>query len=278
MNNPLAWARTFLFVPGDRPDRFEKAAKAGADVVVLDLEDAVSVSSKAGARAAIAGAWPRVASVDVPVVLRINSPETSAGCDDLALAADLRGLAAVMVPKAEKPQTLEAVTAALPGVPTIPLIESAAGYANLDRIAAAPGVVRIAIGHIDFLADTGMQCSDGEPELDPLRFAVAIATRTNKLAAAIDGITVEIDAPDRLEADTRRSLRFGFGAKLCIHPRQVQAIHDAMRPTPAEESWARRVIAADSQADGAAVQVDGRMVDMPVVAQARRLLARIREA
>ena len=136
---------------------------------------------------------------------------------------------------AETVSVLEQVHSALRGVPTLALIESAAGYAALPSLGGATGVLRLVVGHIDFMADTGLQCDSDESELAPLRF--------------------------------------GFSGKLCIHPSQVAVVHDAFRPTAEELAWARKVLAADAEAGGAAVQVDGRMVDLPVVLQARRTLA-----
>jgi citrate lyase subunit beta/citryl-CoA lyase len=144
----------------------------------------------------------------------------------------------------------------------------------VQALAATPGVLRLAVGHIDFMADVGMTCDEQESELVPLRFAVALATRSAKLASAIDGVTVQTTDEGHLRDDTLRALRFGFGAKLCIHPRQVAVVHEALAPTAEELNWAKRVIAADAAAGGAAVQLDGRMVDLPVVLQARRTLAR----
>ncbi|WP_213955255.1 CoA ester lyase [Variovorax sp. dw_954] len=270
-----AQARSLLFVPGNRPERFQKAARSGADAVVLDLEDSVPAADKASARAAIEREWALLQDCDVPWVVRINPSDTAAGEDDLAWLKGLRPApAAVMVPKAESPQVLAGVHARLDGIATLPIIESAAGYAALPSLAAAAGVLRVAVGHIDFMADTGIQCDDSESELAPLRFAVAIATRLNRLAPAIDGVTVQIDDEARLRADARRALRYGFGGKLCIHPRQVAVLHQALAPTEEELEWARRVIAADAAAEGAAVQLDGHMVDLPVVLQARRTMAR----
>jgi citrate lyase subunit beta/citryl-CoA lyase len=183
-----------------------------------------------------------------------------------------------MVPKADSGASLEHVAARLPGAALLPIIETAAGYAALPEIAAATGVLRLAVGHIDFMADTGLQCSSDEAELAPLRFAVAMATRLHGLAAAIDGVTVDIDDESRLREDTRRGMRFGFGGKLCIHPRQIAVVHSAMTPSAEEVAWARRVISADSASGGAAVQLDGRMVDAPVVLQARRVLERLRRS
>jgi citrate lyase subunit beta/citryl-CoA lyase len=144
----------------------------------------------------------------------------------------------------------------------------------LAEIAHAPGVLRLVVGHIDFMADTGIRCSDDERELDALRFAVAMQTRANRLAPAIDGVTLAIGDTLRLQTDVQRALNFGFGGKLCIHPRQVPVVHAAMAPSEAELDRARRVVAADEASGGAAVQLDGRMVDLPVVLQARRTLAR----
>lgn len=270
----LATARSFLFVPGNRPERFEKAVRSGADAVVLDLEDAVPLSEKAAARDAVRQAWPLLKDLGVPLVLRMNAAGQALGAQDLRLLAQLDGLDGVMVPKAESAHDMAMVRAALPAVPILPLIESAAGLGALAAIAAARNVLRLVIGHIDFMADTGLQCSEGEPELAPLRFAVAMATRANALAPAVDGVTLAIDEDEQLRRDTRQALRYGFGAKLCIHPRQIAIVHQAMAPLAADVAWAQRVLEADAQSGGAAVQLDGRMVDLPVVLQARRLLAR----
>lgn len=224
MQSPLSRARSFLLVPGHRPDRFDKAMDSSADAVVLDLEDAVAPDAKPSARAAIAAAWEGLrADGQVPVVFRINSPTQSAGADDLHWLKTMgtKLPAGIMVPKVESAEALAAVRAVLPRVPLLPLIESAAGYASLAEVAAADGVLRLVVGHIDFIADAGLKCSEDERELDSLRFAVSMATRVAKLAPAVDGVTVRLDDDERLAEDTRRALRFGFGAKLCIHPRQL---------------------------------------------------------
>lgn len=272
-------ARSFLFVPGNRPERFAKAQASGADAVVLDLEDAVPLADKPVARAAVAAALAALQHSAVPVVLRINPPATPAGAQDLAWLPTLAShgaLPALMVPKAETAADLAAVRQAAPRAGLLPLIESAAGWSGLAELAAQAGVLRLVLGHIDFQADTGLRCSDDEHEIEPLRFAIAMHTRLQRLAPAVDGVTTAFDDEARLRADTVRALRFGFGAKLCIHPRQIAVVHDALAPTETELAWARRVVAADEAAQGAAVQLDGRMVDLPVVLQARRLLARVR--
>lgn len=273
MSRPLAQARSLLFVPGNRPERFAKALASGADAVILDLEDAVPPADKAAARAAIAAQWPALREQGVPLLLRVNAPDSADWRQDLALLERLPGLAGLMCPKVESPTALAAL--APHGVPLLPLIESARGWAALAEIAAAPGVLRLVLGHIDFMADTGIACDadDGaERELAPLRFALTMHTRIAGLAPAVDGVTVQTGDASRLREDVLRARRYGFGAKLCIHPQQVEGVHAAFRPGEDELDWARRVVAADAAAQGAAVQLDGRMVDLPVVLRARRLL------
>ena len=270
----VATARSLLFVPGNRPDRFEKAARSGADAVILDLEDSVPAADKAAARHAVAREWSGLRRTGVPLVVRVNAPGGATGTEDVEWLRGLPPPAAVMVPKAETASSLARVHERLGGTPVLPLVESAAGLGALEAVAAAPGVLRLVVGHIDFMADTGLSCDEEEGELVPLRFAVAMATRRLGLAPAIDGVTVQTDDGPRLRADTRRALRFGFGGKLCIHPRQVALVHQALEPDPDELAWARRVVEADAASGGAALRLDGRMVDRPVVLRARRTLAR----
>ncbi|MEJ8827362.1 CoA ester lyase [Variovorax humicola] len=274
MAKRCALARSMLFAPGNRPALFEKALRSGADAVILDLEDSVPIADKATARETVEREWERLQLLGVPLVVRINPADTNAGMQDLSWLKRLPPPAAVMLPKVESASSLAEVHDSLNGLSLLPLIESAAGYAALSSLAAAPGVARLVVGNIDFMADVGLQCDESESELAPLRFAIAIASRLNRLAPAVDGVTVQIGDETRLRNDTHRALRFGFGGKLCIHPRQVAVIHQALLPTEQELDWAKRVIAADAQAAGAAVQLDGRMVDLPVVLQARRTLAR----
>lgn len=269
----LAAARSLLFVPGSRPERFEKAARSGADAVVLDLEDSVPATEKAAARANLVQHGLGLRALGVPLVVRINAAGDAAVAD-VAAVSEIAGLAGVMVPKAESASQLRALHEALGGLSLLPLIETAAGLHEIHVIAACPGVLRIAVGTIDFMADTAIGCDERESELVPLRFAVAMATRSAQLAPAIDGVTVHVDDEGRLRDDTKRAVRFGFGGKLCIHPKQVAVVHRALAPTDEELDWARRVLAADAASGGAAVQLDGRMVDLPVVLQARRTVAR----
>lgn len=267
----LQTARSFLFVPGNRPDRFDKAARAGADAIIIDLEDAVPPAEKAAAQQALVAANPWLATRHAPVVIRLNDC-----AEDLQwLQRSTLNIDAVMWPKAASAAGVQAVVQALGPLGVIPLIESVAGCLQLAEIAAVPGVTRLALGHLDFMADSGIRCSDDERELDPLRFALCLHSRANQLPAPIDGVTVAVKDSAQLTHDVQRALRFGFGGKLCIHPAQVEGVHHSLRPSDADIAWAQRVLAAQANANGAAVQVDGQMVDRPVMLRAQALMARL---
>jgi citrate lyase subunit beta/citryl-CoA lyase len=272
----LAEARSFLFVPGNRPERFDKALASPADGVIVDLEDAVPAADKVAARAALASAWPHWSAAQrARLMVRINAAPTNDHQDDLAWLHQLPGLPAVMLPKAENVTELSGVQSALKTstLALIPIIESAEGLANVDALARCPSVLRLAFGNLDFQADLGMACGADEAELAPARFAIVLASRRAGLAAPIDGVTTDTKDMARVQTDAARSLRFGFGAKLCIHPLQVAAVHSAFAPTAAQIDWAQRVLQAEATAGGGAFTVDGRMVDPPVLKLARQCLA-----
>lgn len=276
MKTSLQNARSFLFVPANRPERFEKALASGADAVILDLEDSVPLQSKEEARQAIRSSWQVLKESKVSVVIRINSPDTEWGQEDLKGLQGLIGLSGVMVPKCESASSLKRVSEACGEVPTLPIIESAAGYLALAEISRAPQVCRLVVGHIDFLADTGMVCSDDQSELNSLRFEIAMHTRASNLSPAVDGVSVSVDDAELIRLDTERSIRFGFGAKLCIHPKQIPTVHHTFSPNEDQITWAKRVIEVMDASKGSAVQLEGKMVDLPVVLQAQRLLSRVR--
>lgn len=268
----LALARSFLFVPGHRPERFAKALASGAEAVIIDLEDAVPLDAKATARDALLAAWSGLDAAErARMLVRVNPPGTPWHEADLSAVARLSGLGALMLPKAEHPQQVEQAFRSS-GVPVLPLIESAEGLGQMDAIARATGVLRLGLGHIDLQADLGMRCGPDEAELAPVRLALVVASRRAGLPAPVDGVTTATQDAEVLTADAQRSRRFGFGAKLCIHPAQVAGVHQALAPTEAECDWARRVLAAEVAAGGGAFSVDGKMVDPPVLLLARKIL------
>ena len=267
--------RTYLFVPGMRPERFAKALASGADAVVLDLEDAVAAKDKAQARQIVASWLAAAAPVDSErIVVRINDAGSAWFSDDLhaMLAA---GAAQLMLPKAERPQQVADVRATLPRARVLALIESARGVANVDDIASATGVSRLVFGNLDYALDLDLD-TGGDPHRETAGLAyaasrIAVASRVAGLPAPVAGVTPQFDDEARLLADWGTARAHGFGAKLCIHPRQVMTIHRALLPSAEAVAWAQRVLAADASSPGAA-QLDGRMVDRPVVLQAQRIL------
>lgn len=274
----LAAARSFLFVPANRPERYAKALACGADAVIIDLEDAVPPADKLAARSQLAQGLRSLPAHDLGrVLVRTNAAGMPWYDGDLALLQSLvpQGLAGVVVPKAESTDTLRHVAALLgPACAVFPLVESGAGLAAVDALAACPQVPRLMFGNLDFQADLGLACGPDEAELIPVRLCLVLASRRASLAAPVDGVTAATQDMAQLKADVARSRRGGFGAKLCIHPAQVAVVHAELTPSAAELDWARRVQAGFADAGGGVFSLDGRMVDAPVVRLAERLLAR----
>lgn len=258
-------ARSLLFVPGSRPDRFDKAMAAGADAVVVDLEDAVAAPDKSRAREALA-AW---VAPERAVIVRINGADTDWFRDDLALCAR-PGVAAVMLPKAERADDI-AVLRAAGAIAVLPLVESAAGFAALPAIAGAAGVQRLVFGSLDFQLDLGMRDAL-EDELIFFRSQLVLASRLAGLQPPVDGVSTAIDDAARLRDDALRARRLGFGGKLCLHPRQVADVNHHFAPSEAERAWAQRVLEAAAASGGAAAAVDGKMIDKPVILRAQAIM------
>lgn len=250
-----------LFAPGNRPERFEKAAVSGADAIIIDLEDAVPAPSKTEARTAL-----RIDFTSLPVLVRVNGENTPWHGEDIAAVARLRP-AAVIFPKAELGGRL-AEYAATCALPVLPLLETARGLSEARQIAALPGVARLIFGSIDYCADLG--CSDSREALLGGRSELVLASRLAGLASPVDGVTMSIDDGEQIAADARYAGELGFGAKLAVHPRQIKAIKAGFRPQQFEIEWASKVLASG---DGATA-VNGAMVDEPVRIRARSIIAR----
>ena len=260
---PASLARSYLFVPGNRPERFDKACGAGADAVIIDLEDAVPPAEKVQARAAVS-AWLTAAQ---PVLVRINSADSEWFADDLALCA-AAGVAGIVLPKAERTDDINRIMARGAHA-VLPLIETAQGMWQAHALAKVSGVQRLMFGSIDFQLDAGI---DGElDELLYFRSQLVLVSRVARIQAPVDGVTVALDDVEQLCADTRRARRLGFGGKLCIHPRQVEPVNRCFSPSANDIAWARRVLLAAAAANGAAVALDGKMVDLPVIRKAQEI-------
>ncbi len=259
---------TYLFVPADRPERFAKALNSGADRVIIDLEDAVKPENKPAARRALQAAnmdWARV-------VVRVNDAASPFRAEDLTTVA-ATAVSTVMVPKAELPETLAAVrTATGRDIEIIPQIETAVGLARLEALLQVPGVRRCAFGHLDFALDLG--CAPDWESLLMARCELVFRSRLADRQPPIDSVTPDITDEAALSREAAAARRLGFGGKLLIHPKQVALVQRAFAPSLEEVAWAERVLAAAGSAG--TVQIDGCMVDKPVVDAARLILARSR--
>lgn len=268
-------AVTYLFVPGDRPERFEKAVRSGADVVIVDLEDAVAPSGKPAARRALADAWASLSALahetGVTPCLRINGLRDAASREDLVLCQALQP-ALVMVPKVESAAELAEFQAVVPSARVLALVESAGGVLAASAIAKAPNVARLVLGSVDLMLNLGVG-SDREP-LDWARSMLLLASVGAGIAGPVDGVCTTIHDLDRVQCDARRAREFGFTAKLCIHPKQIGAVDAAFNVTDDELAWAGRVVAASEASEGAATTVDGAMIDAPVLLRAQCVIAR----
>lgn len=259
--------RSYLFVPGDRPERLDKACAAGADAVIVDLEDAVAPERKVAAREVVAG-WLAGGG---RACVRVNGTDTIWFEDDCALLQH-PGVAAAVLPKAERAEQLALLAEyGRPGLPLLPIVETAAGLCSARALAQAPGVARLVFGSVDFQLDCGI-LGDSE-ELLYARSELVIASAAARIDAPVDGVTVTIHHLDQLQADTRRARQLGFGAKLCIHPKQVTSVNQGFLPDEQEVAQARAIVSAVEAAAGVgAINLNGKLIDRPVIERARRIL------
>lgn len=258
---------TYLYVPGDRPDRFHKALGAGSGAVVFDLEDAVDEPAKDAARSAV------VRHLGIPADrtqqwVRVNSG--AAGLEDLAAVVHLPGLTGIVVPKANR-SSLAQVKSLTPA-PCVALVESAESLLEIEAIASAENVVAVACGEVDLAADLGIEPSGDERELWPLRMLVVVACAASG-RQAIGPVFTQVTEADGLRESTSALRRAGFRARQAIHPSQVPHIVEAMAPSQRELDNARRVLRlARLHGAGAHVDTDGGMIDQAVVRRARGTL------
>jgi len=255
-----------LFVPANRPDRFEKAANSGADAIIIDLEDAVPPNSKDEARGNLRAAL----GLQTPVFIRCNGEGAPWHEADLAAIAKL-GLKRVCAPKVESADFIDILASQLgQDIQVLAQIETARGVEHAAEIAGHPLVSQLAFGPADFFLDLGAPPSQLLTQHVLCR--LAIASRAADKAPPLDGPSFAINDRAALELEFGQALAAGARGKLCIHPSQVSVVLAQVRPSAAEVAWAQRVVAADR--DGAAQVVDGRMIDAPVVARAQAILKR----
>jgi citrate lyase beta subunit len=285
--------RSLLFVPGDEQRKIEKARRAGADAVILDLEDGVAPEGKVRARDLVAGVLREGSVGGTELVIRVNAPGTPWFEADLE-AVVIAGARALMLPKTESAEGLAKVAERLDrlearpakgegaSVRLLPLVESASGIARIATLGgASPRVDALCFGHVDFSRDMGLAESDASAGVVlHARCAVAIAARAAQVAA-IDSVFLALRDERAFREDVETGTRLGFEGKLCIHPLQAKIVNELLTPSSEQIVYARRVLEAWARArsEGRGVfTLDGRMLDAPLVAIQERVIERARRA
>lgn len=285
----LGIIRSALFVPGNRPDRVPKALDTAADVVIIDLEDAVPLAEKSKARAETARKLNEPHAKKI--IVRVNGVDTDLLSEDLA-AVVCDGLAALIVPKMESGEDVQTINSLLSAaerdkgldsgrLPVIGLIETARAVENISQITMTKSeparLYTVALGAADYTQDLGIEISRDGIELLYVRSRLPIACRAAGLQAPLDTpFMVDLKDIAALEADALRAKQLGFQGKLCIHPNQIEPVNRIFSPGPEEIQKAHNIIDAFEKAEAGgqgALLVDGKFVDYPVVNRARHILA-----
>nr|WP_300315825.1 CoA ester lyase [Halomonas sp.] len=271
MNSPLQ--RSFLFVPATRPERIAKALNSDADTVIVDLEDAVAPHEKDLARHHLDEFLQ--ATPEARVLVRINSTAQDIR-KDLAVCARFSNVCGIMLPKAETCKQIELVAASRK--PVWPIIETARGLVSMTSLAFTSGIERLTFGALDLSTDLNLE--PGSPGaaiiLDQCRYQLIVCSRSARLPPPVESVAPHIHDTAKVEQAAQKAAEMGFSGMLSIHPKQLPAIHKAFTPSSESLAWARKVLDTAQRHDGA-FQLDGQMIDEPVIIRARTLLARAGE-
>lgn len=272
MSHPLALLRSLLFVPATHIERIPKALNSGADIVVVDWEDAVASGQKNIARAATVAYLAEQANVTVWV--RINAVDTEYHTEDVLACLHSKGISGILLPKAECPDVIQHLTT-LTGKPVIAIIETPIGLIKLPHIAAATGLYRLSYGGLDLAQSLGATPNTNgcEQLMHQVRFQLLLHSQINGLAAPIDTVYPDFKDDEGLSQRVQTWQQMGFAGMLCIHPRQVSLIHNKLTPSPELIAWAQAVVAEAKASGRLAFQLHGEMIDAPVIARARSLLS-----
>ena len=258
--------RSWLFAPGHNARILSKVFEAGADQVLLDLEDAVPHELKDQARDLVAEALS-----SHKAWVRVNRPTTATCERDLEAIAGLA--VGIRVPKVESPTDIDWIRVRAPNVPLTATIENAIGLIRSFEIAATIGVIDLAFGGVDLALDLGIDES-GEEETLYARSHLVVASRAAGIERPSDGVYTHLNDELGLKRSAERARRLGFAGKSAIHPNQIPIINEIFSPSQAEREWAAKVLAAFELSQGAATKTDdGSFVDAAVAERARRLLS-----
>ena len=280
--------RSLLFAPGNQSRKVEKVFAAGADVAILDLEDAVPLAEKENARGAAVEGMKRPR--ECLGLVRVNAEDTEFCEGDLGAVVG-PWLDGIILPKVETAAQLLSVDKLIQGfeqgqgmepggIDLLPIIETAKGVNSVTDIAGCGSRAgRLSFGAVDLAKDLGMRLTEDEWELTPHRSAIVLASRVARLDAPLDTVWVHYKDSDGLRKSAARARDLGFQGKFCIHPDQVAVVNEAFTPSDEDVAKAEKIVAAFEQAEAAgsaAIQVDGFFVDYPIVDQARRTLELIK--
>ncbi|APF34692.1 HpcH/HpaI aldolase/citrate lyase family protein [Microbacterium paludicola] len=277
MTRPIVVA---LYAPADRPERFEKALNAGADAVIVDLEDAVAPSRKASARASLAEfaeAWASLGAAAPAVQVRVNARGARTHDEDVPAVADLPAVFGIRLPKTQSADDVAAVRAAAPGREIHALLESALAIERAFEITQA-GVASVAVGEADLRAEIGVPAGrEGEPGLAWSRARVVNAVAAAGLPLPLMAVWADVADLEGLEASCRVGRALGYAGRTAIHPRQIEVIRRVFTPDADEVERARRIVervrTAAADGKGAFVLDDGTFIDVAMVKAAQRILA-----
>lgn len=277
-------ARSYLFAPGTTPHQIERALYAGADAVILDLEDSVPASAKLTARDQVAAALERGAPRGVELWVRVN--EAPLGEDDIRAVAGFPPLTGLVVPKVQDEGALWRIVTLLDqlGASALvePMLETAAGLLNASRLIHGPRVRRTHLGEVDLSADLGAAPGPDDLELLWARSQLVAHAASVDAQPPVAPVSREFRDLDRFRESTEALRRLGFWGRDCIHPSQVGVVNEVFSSDPAQLEWATHVLdaLADAAQDGkgVAVDVEGRLIDEAVAKSARRILERARKS
>ncbi|WP_201547740.1 HpcH/HpaI aldolase/citrate lyase family protein [Psychrobacter sp. Pi2-1] len=265
--------KTWLFVPATRIDRVAKAFASGADAVIVDLEDAVAPEDKASAREALQQYHDSAGYQ--PIWVRINKAGSEEFFKDIVLCQKMPNLAGVLLAKAEQAEDINNVHQ-LTNLPVIALIESAIGLYQIDSMAKAVGLAAFSYGFLDLCND--LQVQVGTPAADiianQIRYQLILTSKVHQLSPPIDTIYPDFNDKVGLSARVQLWSQMGMSGMLCIHPKQVAAVQQALQPTDEALLFAQRVIEEYDRSGQAVFKIDGEMVDAPVIERSRQLLAK----
>ena len=272
----LADTKTWLFVPATRIDRVEKAFASGADAVIVDLEDTVAQVDKAQARTALKDyyAAQHEAKSYRPIWLRINKADSAEFAKDLALCQQLPRLAGVVLAKAEQAADIEKVYQET-RLPVIAVIENAIGLYRANEMAKASGLLAFSYGFLDLCNDLQVQVGTASADIiaNQIRYQLILTSKVHQLLAPIDSVYADFNDIKGLHKRVQLWSQMGMSGMLCIHPKQVDIVKQALQPTDSELEFAQRVIEEYERSGQAVFKVEGNMVDAPVIERSYQLLS-----